>query len=180
MAQTPIQIRDMIDSATTGFNGFVDVSSTISVPNTQVVNRAKIPNIVGDLKVKMGTERLHIQAIQLVQGEAGPSGEPVKQPGFNDDYGLVRFVGAGWVSQVDNAGAYALTANNGDFVEMVFCGTGLALLISPVASMDLRVTVDGGSEGANIINASISSTPVSRGYAANTVKIGRASCRERV
>jgi hypothetical protein len=98
--------------------------------------------------LNFGIDRKPVNQIFQLQNEFGASGEIVSAA-VNDDKNQIRFVGA-WANTVDAAGQYITTSTTNDFIEVVFYGTGLNLLIAPAASMDFRATVDGGTEGANL------------------------------
>jgi hypothetical protein len=163
-----------------GFQGFVNTSNTLSATTTtgtpasgkfysSIQNRASIVDVTQDLKARMGVERVMIEQIYQLQNEFGPNGETVFAA-LNDDRGMMRFVGS-WSNNNDGYGQYAQTLVVGDFVEYTFYGTGLnTLCYTAAAARDIRVSVDGGSEGANIFAASpYSSVIVGRNYSENSV-----------
>ena len=149
---------------------YIDNSSLISVPNTTIVGRAQIADPSKDLSVNMGVNRIMTQQIYIVHNESGPNGEPV-WAAINDSAGLIRFVGS-WSNGLDSDGPYPKIGATNDFFEIVFYGTGLNLLSSLTASArDFRYTVDGGTESANFLPNSGSTSGVidARGYSANVV-----------
>jgi hypothetical protein len=163
------------------FQGFVSQTDAIITATTtvgspvagtfysQITNRAPIVDISQDLKPRFGIERISAQAVQVIQTEFGSNGEPVF--GIpNDTFNLVRLVGSGWVSQIDSDGPRPFSSNLNDYVEIVFYGTGLNML-SSVASgaKDIRVTVDGGTEGTTTIRPTIASGFSQRNYPYNLV-----------
>lgn len=152
-----------------GLSDFVDNSSTISVPYTSIVNRAKIPDIANDLSVRMGVERISIQSLYQLQNEFGVSGEPV-WAALNDDKNLIRLVGSWGAADVFNGPGVRSTAS-GNFIEIVFYGTGLNLLVGwPSSGATVLVTVDGGTEGVtNIHPTGHSGILNARSYAPNGV-----------
>lgn len=133
-----------------------------------IQNRAQMIDLTNDLRPRMGIIRTPISQIFRVPTEFGVNGESVF--GLSGDvFGGVRFVGV-WGYQATAAGpivgsSSALT----DYVEVTFFGTGLSLLTNVnTTAFDVRASVDGGAEGANIMpNAS----PVlnGRNYNSNTV-----------
>jgi hypothetical protein len=166
MAKTPVQLQDISDNSRASNNPYVDISSSISVPNTAIVGRSSIPNIAADLKTSMGVERIPVQQIYQLQTEFGASGEPVFAA-VNDDKQQIRFVGT-WTSPVDSSGQYASTITVNDYCEVTFYGTGLNMLMVPAASQDFRVTTDGGAEGSNLAVA-YSTILNARNYSSNTL-----------
>lgn len=152
-----------------GTQNFVDQSTDmISVPNTTIIGRAKIPNLANDLRASFGIERISVQQIMQLQNEFGLSGEPV-YAAVNDDRGLIRFVGSGWSTLVAQNGPFAYNSGTlNDYFEITFYGTHLNLLIAADAA-DLRMSIDGGLESANIITSQ-STILYNRGYSANIVQ----------
>lgn len=148
-----------------GFSSFVK-KTFITAPNTTIVNRAQVE--AASLKAIAGVERIPFRGITLIRTEFGSAGEPVWELESKDS--RVRFVGAGWISSSTTHGNYQTTTSQVDYVELVFYGTGLNLLMGPVASSaDFRATIDGGAEGANFIPTTLSSVLNSRNYAQNTI-----------
>ena len=152
-----------------GYN-LVDASTTIAVPYTLISGRAQIPDISKNLKVSFGVDRHMTQNLVPVMGEYGPNGEQVfTHP--NDVSGMVRFVG-NWVSSQSFDGSYGFypSANNaGDFIEITFYGTGLNILSALDYGRDVRVSIDNGAEGANILPPSNGAQILAgRNYAINT------------
>jgi hypothetical protein len=153
-----------------GTQGFIDQSATIPVPNTTIVGRAKIPDITNDMRASLGIERIQTQQIMLLQNEAGANGELVYSV-VNDDRGLIRFVGSGWSSANGANGATILSNVIGNYVEIVFYGTGLNLLGLPHTTTHvIQAYVDGVLTVSNIYSSvAYSSVIYSRNYAANSV-----------
>lgn len=136
---------------------------------SSIPGRASIPDISRDLKVDFGVERIATQQIYQLQNEFGPNGEPV-WGAIGDDRGLVRFVG-NWFNLNDSNGIAGNTSSSTpDYVEITFYGTGLNILVQIYsnASLDLRASVDGGSEGSNLWVSS-SSPLTGRNYSSNQV-----------
>jgi hypothetical protein len=170
MAITPVQIRDLSDSTSVGFQSFVDTSSTISVPYTTIVNRAPIQDLSNDLGVRFGVTRIMTQQIYQLQNEFGPNGEPV-WAALNDDLGRVRFVGSGWAQGPMSSGQFYYTQNIGDYCEITFYGTGLNILSTNVAiARSSSVYLDGNFYGT-FVQGTASTSPVldARNYSANIV-----------
>jgi len=116
------------------------------------VNRAQVTDFANDLQPRFGVERFTTHVIGNVQGETGPNGETIWKP-VNDIHDACRFGGSWTNSTIDTNGNRPITTFPGSFVEIVFLGTGLDLLIltnSGSTPPDLRVSVDGGAEGGNI------------------------------
>lgn len=139
----------------------------IVVPNTQIVNRAMIPDLSQDLNARMGINRIMVQQAFRLENEFGPNGEPVFGV-TNDRLDQVRLVG-NWVPATLTEGPHPLSTTINDFVEITFYGTGLNLLAISAAGRDIRATVDGGSEGANLFAASGSGVITGRNYSDNTI-----------
>jgi hypothetical protein len=150
---------------TAGSQGFVDQSSDmISVPNTAIVGRAKIPNLANDLRASLGIERIPVQSTVQLQNEFGASGEPVLSV-VNDDRGLIRVVGGGSVTSSD--GSYAYFSDG--YAEITFYGTGLNFIMKVDSSnRSLGVYVDGVYDSVvNITGGSVILN--ARNYASNVV-----------
>lgn len=162
------QIPQIGQDFAAGFQGFVDLSSLIAVPNTAIAGRAKIPDLVNDLCARMAIDRIMTPTAVLLQGESGANGETVFGA-VNDTLGLIRFVG-NWSSNI--FGAYgnfvSSSTSTNDYMEVTFYGTGLNIIAYNV-TMDLRATVDGGSEGANVIPSTVNQVLGNRGYGPNMV-----------
>lgn len=162
------------------FQGFVsDELTMVSTTTTgtpvagtfysTIVGRADMMDLSQDLRANMGIDRMAIQQIYAIQTESGPAGEPVFGA-VNDIFNKVRFVGGGWTNVNDATGAGVISANTGDYIEVTFYGTGLNLLNSyTVTTSDLRASVDGGAEGANILGLTVSSILSARNVALNNV-----------
>lgn len=172
------RFSDIYSSAANAFQPYVDESSKLtavtSAPGTtqflsSIVKRADIPNIKSDLKARMGIERVMTQQIYQLQNEFGPNGEQVFGA-VNDDRNQIRFVG-NWSNLINNYGSRAQSATNiTDYVEITFYGTGLNLLISTPGgtAKNIVASVDGGSEGSNLVPAG-SDILGGRNYSANVV-----------
>ena len=157
------------------FQPFVKTSSlrtaTTGTPNSSqfysaITNRASIVDISSDLKASFGNDPISVQQAFPLQNEFGANGETVYGV-VNDSRGLIRLVGS-WSSLVDSSGQNVATTTTNDYIEVVFYGTGLNILLTTAASMDFRVTTDNGTEGANIA-LSYSTILNARGYSPNTV-----------
>ena len=151
-----------------GTQGFVDQSALISVPNTAIVGRAKIPDLANDLRASLGVERIMTQSIVQLQNEFGASGEPV-YAAVNDDRGLIRFVG-GYNPIKDAYGQYIQCTLATDYVEVVFYGTGLNVLATYSASAFTNTYyLDGSASPVTFLSATPSSILAIRNYSPNTV-----------
>jgi len=166
------------DALTAGTQPFVDQSAkltatlTTGTPATgyfhsSIIGRAQIPNIAADLRASLGIERVIIPQITQLTTEFGANGEPVYSAA-NDDRGLVRFVG-NWSVLLPSSAPYLFSGTNGtDYCEVTFYGTGLNIVSgNDDGSRDARATVNGGTEGANFMPASISTVPGARSYTEN-------------
>jgi hypothetical protein len=175
--QTDSRFQQGYDLYASTFQGFVDESARLTAisgaPSSSqfrtfgIVNRASIPDIANDLRARMGIDRIPVQQIIQLQTEFGPNGEQVFGA-LNDDRNLIRFVG-NFSSSVTGNGTFILGgANTTDYVEVVFYGTGLNILQNLGGSgYDLRVTVDGGSEGGNVTAGTYSTVLQARNYNTN-------------
>ena len=162
-----------------GFQNFVDsntyqLTAVNGTPSStqfrsSISNRASISDLSQDLKPRMGIERIMTQACTQLQNEFGPNGEPVFAT-QNDDKGLIRFVG-GWASPTGTYGSCIQATTITDYVEIIFYGTGLNVLVSTdVTTRDARASVDGGAEGTNIYGTgTLSNILGGRNYAQNTI-----------
>jgi hypothetical protein len=122
----------------------------ITAPYTTIVNRAQVTDFAADGLPKFGIDRLATQHAQEVFGETGPNGERVFKA-VNDIHDAIRFVG-NWSNNNDTAGQRIISdSQTTNFIEVTFYGTGINILHVLGFSYDIRVTVDGGTESANII-----------------------------
>ncbi len=128
----------------------------IDAPYTTIVKRAQMTDLSNDLMPRMGVERIMVQNLVELPDETGPASDRVFGV-LNDIHNRIRFVG-NWVSNNDLDGvyAYAAAAASSTFMEITFYGTGLNILMNTLSGRDLRPTIDGGVEGANIVPASVS------------------------
>lgn len=167
------EAEDVLDQAVdaqvvASFLTAVNAAPTGSQFRSDITGRASIPDLSANLAISMGVNRLMTQNIAQLQDEFGPNGERVWKA-VNDKFNQVRFVG-GWTSAVDTRGSRIISSTStADYVEVVFYGTGINLLVHPFTANDFRVSVDGGAEGANILAASYSDVLGQRNYATNTV-----------
>jgi hypothetical protein len=112
---------------------------------SDIVNRASIINLSSALAVQMGSQRMAIQEIYQISTESGLIGQPVFGA-VNDKFNQIRFVGSGWVNFSDSQGPSPITNVTNDYIEVVFYGTGLNLLVKPrTATNNISISVDGGS-----------------------------------
>jgi hypothetical protein len=150
---------------TPGLQDFVQVSE-IAAPFNTITNRALIPDLANDLGVLLGIDRILTQQLIDLPEEFGPAGERVFGV-LGDTKNMIRLVGP-WVNVSGSSGSI-LNAIGPAYIEVTFYGTGLNLLgLYSATARDIRVTVDGGSEGSNIIPNSASPLNI-RGYAPNSI-----------
>jgi len=156
----------VVASFLTAVNG----SPTGSQFRSDITGRASIPDLSANLNTSIGINRIATQSISQLQDEFGPSGQPVFKT-VNDKFNQIRFVGSQWKATPNAQGNQLYTTGNTtDYIEIVFYGTGLNILsILYAATQDWRVSVDGGSEGANIVSASYSAILATRNYATNQI-----------
>lgn len=137
---------------------FVDMSTLITATTStgspvagtfysSITNRASMPDLSKDLKVRFGIDRVMVQqAPQIRSGEIGPNNEAI-WAAPNDIMGRVRFAGNWSGASLGPAGYAAYTTNLNDFVEITFYGTGLNLLDQIDGNArSYAVSTDGGSE----------------------------------
>lgn len=165
MARTSLAVQEQFNK----LSGQKLSVSKISVPNTQIVNRAQINDLANDLGARFGVERIPTQRIYQIQNESGASGQPVFGV-IGDTYDQIRFVGA--VSNaIDARGQRAVLTTINDYVEITFYGTGLNILMGyEGTAIDARLSIDGGSEGvSNVFVTTSSNILTSRNYSANQI-----------
>jgi hypothetical protein len=143
----------------TAYGSEIEVGK-ISAPYTTIKNEQgqprKISDLANNMKVHMGTERIHATSPKKVNNEFGPNGEPIYSNQNSDE--RIRLVGAGWRSRADTTGSRIRSDNINDYVEITFYGTGLNLITRKDAgARDYFVSVDGGVEGSDIYGAAKSS-----------------------
>lgn len=163
--KTNYQLQNM--AAASQDQAFVDESARLTAVTSSpvagqflssVIGRASIPDLANDFRASLGIERIPMQQAVLLQNEFGPQGQPV-YAALNDTRGLIRYVG-GWTNRSDTRGTQVSAELDGDYLEVVFYGTGLNLLAitdGATASASVTVAIDGGAAGANILPASMSS-----------------------
>lgn len=146
----------------------VNGSPSVTQFRSDITNRASIPDLSNMLAVQMGPQRIMTQEIYQLKNEFGPAGQPVFGV-FNDKFNQVRFVGTS-TSTNGVVGQYILQKTN-DYVEVIFYGTGLNILLAIASgTFDLRVSVDGASEGSNVWPSATSSGILnSRNYSPNVL-----------
>jgi len=158
------------------FSSFVDTSAQLAATTTtgspaagtfysSISNRASIPDLSQDLKGRMGIDRLMTQQLYPILSEQGSTGELIYGV-VGDVFNQIRLVGS-WSQLTDQVSLRTSTVS--DYAEITFYGTGLNLLCFGIsASRDFRVSVDGGSEGSNVVPAG-SSALEARNYPANII-----------
>lgn len=135
-----------------------------------IVNRASIPDLSNDVGLRFGVNRIPIQRVVELNNESGPNGEKV-YGALNDTNNQFRFVGT-WGNQVGGDGVRVQADIQNDFIEIVFWGTGLNLLVNPIdqAGTSYIANVDGGADSADLTTATGQSTVLqSRNTTANVV-----------
>jgi hypothetical protein len=157
---SPIALQEFLKA---GFEDFI-IPSYEAAPFSTIQNRAKV---VRSLKAIAGVERIMCKGINSLPNEFGPNGEQVWESSDKDS--RVRFVGSGWYSNSNTQGSRPVTITVNDYVETVFYGTGLNIMINVSNTIDIRATVDGGAEGSNIIPATLSDILNARNYGNNTI-----------
>jgi hypothetical protein len=173
-------IQYIKDYAARGFQSQVDVTSNIRTATTTtgspaagtfhstIANRASITDLANNLKASFGPERFQINTIMHVVNEYGPNGELVWKP-VSDFRDAVRFAGT-WIHANDSSGQGVYSATTNDFLEITFFGTGLNLVVGIYsAAIDIRASVDGGSETSNLWTGGTNYSNVlnSRNYSTN-------------
>lgn len=158
-----------------GFNPFVD-DSNILVPvngapsageyRSEIENREPIRDEENSLKSFIGSETIHISAIEEIKGEYGPNNEIIFRPQNKDP--RVRY-GGQWISVGGStAGTFpALTTGSEGFIEIIWEGTDLYIITdgSDSGEVDVRKTTDGGSEsGSSIYDTNASYLTSAQGY----------------
>ena len=128
----------------------------ISVPNTQIIGRAPIKDLSKLPAPKLGIERISTTRVALIEGESGPNGEPVYSV-ESDDSGRIRLYGNGIVNSNSSFGIRP-DLSNGDFIEIVFYGTGLNFLTAFENNRDFNVSIDGGPD--TLISAPSDISPI--------------------
>lgn len=171
----------LFEAQNNGFQGFINQSNLLSATSSigtpsaglfysQIANRQSIMDLSQDLKPRMGIDRLPVQQISQIMNEFGPNLERVFASA-SDTRNQLRFVGE-WANNSSSFGTFPFTNSVNAYVEVVFYGTGLNMLIPVEANAkDLRVSIDGGSEGSNLytVGASGSAVLTGRNYASNSV-----------
>lgn len=154
-------LSDLNPALTQGSQNYVNQTAVLTAVTSNpssgqflssIQGRASIPDITADLRASLGVERIQTQQIYPIQNEQGASGEPVYGV-VNEDRGLIRFVG-GWINfgPTSGNGTYGqgiYTSNVGDYIEIVFYGTNLNILLYiDSTTRNLAASVDGGAYSA--------------------------------
>ena len=122
------------------------IEKYIEAPFTEITNRALVLDDSATLKVLGPVERIHFTKVNPVLNETATLNFRVFQLPNAD----TRFRLVGNVSNVNNDSGVRPRLGADSFIECTFYGTGLNLLNCVAATPDLRVTIDGGVESANI------------------------------
>lgn len=176
MTTTPVNLEQL--GRTVGsFQGGMVIAKYLTPVNgtpstgqyrSAITNRAPIIDPANDLGVRGPVERIIIQDVMPAFGETGPSGESVFKP-LNDTYERFRIYGKVSYGQNTSNGQNIQFFQNAAW-EIVIYGTGLNILtLGGDNGSDLRVSVDGGAEGSNILVAGASILQ-GRNVTANTVR----------
>lgn len=171
------RFTQLYEAESAGFQAFVNTTSflltatlTTGTPAagtfySSITNRAALVDLSQDLKPRMAVDRIMTQTLSAVQGEVGPSGEPVWSL-VNDTFGQVRFVGQ-WSNNSSSEGPHTV-GNPNDYVEITFYGTGLNILMANGNSARTAVSsIDGGADSANFVPSSLAPVLDARGYNVN-------------
>lgn len=162
-------VANLGESITKQFSAYVDLPKVVA-PNTTILNRATVTDFSNDLLPKMGIDRIEFMNIQELQNEVGANGERIWKL-INDVHDQIRFVGPDWGGSVGTPGQQVSGGdgvNTGNYMEVIFYGTGLNLLYRSGTGQDYRATVDGGAEGANF-TVTANTVLDARNYSSNTM-----------
>ena len=158
---SPIALQEFLKA---GFEDFI-VPNYEAAPFSTIQNRAKVTR---SLKAIAGVERIMCKGINILPNEFGSNGEQVWESSDKDS--RIRFVGSNWIGGSTNNGSIIYSEGAiTDYVEVSFYGTGLNYLFSRNDSRDIRVSVDGGAEGGNIVVGTQSTVLTGRNYSPNSV-----------
>lgn len=161
------QLAGIQDLILAGSQGFVDTKISTTLFTSSIINREKI-NLDNNLKVSFGVERVMTPGVFEIQNEFGPNGEPVFGA-INDNQQLIRLVGSGWKTAINASGPMAFTQNINDYVEIVFYGNGLNILMASDPAY-LRVSINGFPEGPlSAIASQGGALLLNKGYSPNIV-----------
>lgn len=161
----PTSVKKIGDTkVNTGLGKFVEETLVNAPDTTTIINRAKVSN---SLKCIMGNERIHVNSLKKLTKEQDVDGKVVYEPDNGDS--RVRFVGSGWDTVIDSNGMFPNNSTTGDYVEVIFYGTGLNWLgILSASARDVRPKIDDDPEGTNITTTN-SAVITSRNYKVNKV-----------
>jgi hypothetical protein len=148
-----------------GFEDFIVPTYEVA-PFTTIQNRAMVTR---SLKAIAGNERIPVTGINLLSNEFGPNGERIYEIQNKDS--RVRLGGVWDIVSYGSGtgeGTSLRSSSIGSFIEIAFFGTGVGLLMDTVSTTkDLRASVDGGAEGANLNTVTWSTIFGNRGYNTN-------------
>lgn len=127
----------------------------IAVPFTSISSRAPILDVSTVATPRMGIERIHVGGFELLN-ELGPNGESIYNITPDDQLDRIRMINgaaSGSYSFSNNdRGIYISAGSTAVSYEVTFYGTGLNIAgVSMDSSADWRVSIDGGSEGSNVL-----------------------------
>ena len=122
--------------------------ANVVAPFSTIQNRAKVE---ANCKVVGPVERIRTNSLKEVPNEFGPNGEKVYTSDKEDS--RIRFVGGTWVTAFTSSGQRPniISGTTDEFIEVTFYGTGLNVLESNGVSRGLVASIDGGTEGSNIL-----------------------------
>lgn len=180
--QTDNRFTQLYDNQSAGFQSFVDTTSFVRTATTNtgtpgtglfhsnIVGRSPMVDLSQDLRARMGTTRVMTQILSALNNESGPNGEQIWSTP-NDLFGQIRFGGTWSAFGNTSSGQGVSTVTTGDFVEIVFYGTGLnCLTFAFAATRGGSITVDGVAAG-NFVESTASTSGViaSLNYSTNVV-----------
>jgi hypothetical protein len=148
-------------------NSFI-VPKYISAPYTTIQNRAQVLDSSNMLQAVMGVERIPFRGINLLSKEFGSAGEQVWELDSKDS--RIRFVGT-WSTLNNSQGNHIQNTNSGDYLEVVFYGTGLNLLLfANNNSSGNTISIDNGVAFSLGITGAFQITPLTgRNYNQNII-----------
>jgi len=141
---------------------------------SEISGRAPIVDPTNDLGVRLGVDRYETKTLIPVPEEF-VSGKRVQKP-INDRFNMCRFVG-NWTQTVfatanqnNGWGVYNTSATGNPYIEIVFLGTGLNMLVVANDSTQVvKAVVDGGADSADLVTAGQGGSIFLRYYNANCV-----------
>lgn len=158
-----ISNTQIVASFLTAFNGTPGAGQFRS----DIANRTSIVDPGANLMSSIGINRMMSHDLAIAPNEIGPAGQLVYKFS-NDKFDHIRFVGS-WSLIQNDQGRSASTITVDDYMEVVFYGTGLNILVYQGSGTgDFRTSIDGGAESANQYTAN-STVLDARNYGKNTI-----------